>query len=312
MTVAEWSEYSLLKNLWWYIWLIGQLGLSEACLRFGAELAAEVSEQGLMIVLMPIMGLVMAALTRAYSVDKSHLPSLIGSYYKMIMVTLIPIAFGSIVFMDKLMRLVYQDKGVASGQLGRIAFVLFASMIVGTPMSAGLNLLEKAQHLILVRVVTGFIFMAMLIAGLLFWEHVPLVGHTDPLYSIIAVSILRLVFLIPAVLYVGRRLMGSLYFPMAYFFRAIVASSLIFLLWPLRWLWEWLFCLAELGRNDARWGLIGLFVLTPIVCVAAVGAGIRIFGLFGREEVYYFQNAKLPGRALLMRLLVSKRYRGPS
>ncbi len=272
-------------------------------------LAVEVAEQGMMIILIPIMGLIMAALTRAYSKDNSRLPSLIRSYYKLIMIMLLPIAFGSIVFMDKIMRFIYQEKGVASGQLGRVAFVLFVSIIATTPMSAALNMLEKAQHLIPVRILVSVFTIAMVVVGILFWKELPYVGHTSPLYAIIVVFILRTLLLEPLVLIVGRRLMGRLHFPVAYFFRVIAASSFILLLWPMRWLWDRMFEMRDIGQSGAQWGLIGLFVATLLACVVATGVGVRLWGLFGQEEVHYFQNARFPGLTILMKLLVPSRYR---
>ena len=215
-------------------------------------LAADIPEQGMMFMLLPVMSLIMAALTRAYATDESRMPSLIGSYYKMMMIVLMPMFVFSIVFMDKFMLLVFGSNAMGAADVSRYTFVLYLPILVATPMTAALNLREKAQQLVLIRLVTGLLFIAAIIATLFVWKYqanyarigfindsgVLSLMPKNPLYLIVYVALLKCLFLSPWIFWKARRILGSLYFPKAFFLRALGVSMTIFSLWPLRWLWD--------------------------------------------------------------------------
>ena len=263
------------------------------------SLASVVPRQGLTFLTLAIIPLITAVLTKAYYQDKTRFPELTRSYFKLIIIMVLPLVAGGLIFVDKALEVLSGERGMEAGRLATALLPLQLINILILPIAAGLRVHEKAHRMIIPRIFSGIVGVGVVAASLILWSD---------LWSVVAAGYIRAFFITPIVMIIAARLIGGLYFPFKFFGRAVLACLPVGLLYPLRFLWPhaWKFG-EDLVGNPAVGGLIFL-IGAGIVSVLILVLSSRLFGLFGPEEIKYFRNAKFPGVNSLMKILVQKRY----
>jgi O-antigen/teichoic acid export membrane protein len=261
------------------------------------NLASMLPQQGMTFLTLAIIPLITAMFTKEYYSDRTRLPELIKSYYKLMILMVVPLVAFGLVFLDLGLEFLSGARGEAAGSLAIILLPLnLATIILMPPISVGLNVLEKAHRMILPRIVSGTLGIVIAGALLAIWPT---------LYSVAISSYARTLLITPIIMYLAVRLVGGFYFPYAFFFRAVIASASVALLFPMRFFWH--FAQGLSGRRMVGEGLFMLVVAAAASVLMIIAA--RLVGVFRSEEIKYFRNARIPGMEFLMKVLVPRKYR---
>ncbi len=264
------------------------------------NLAAQVPGQGMSFLMLAIIPLLTAMITKSYYQDKSRLPELLRSYYKLLTIMIIPLLALGLMFIDQALEFLSGERGVEAGWMATALLPQNAVFILLVPISAGMNVLEKAQRLVVPRVLSGIGRVGLMVLALYLWAD---------LTTVVVTSYIRNLVFTPVIMYLAVKLVGGFYFPYRFFGRTLITCSTVVLLYPLRFLWPHA---QACGLNLTGAKFVGEAVFlagASIIAFMLMAAAARLTGLFRSEEIKYFLNAKFPGVGLLMKLLVQKRYR---
>lgn len=156
----------------------------------------------------------------AYSRDPNCLGRLISSYYKALIVIVMPIsAFGAF-FASDAIRILYGEEMIESGSVASAFFVIHALSLISIPLSQAIVTKEKVLH------VQPLIVMMVVVNLTLDWLLIPEYEIVGACVAVVATFALT----IPIRLYVVSRLIGGIYFPMTFFLKmTFVLFSLAFL-----------------------------------------------------------------------------------
>ncbi|MFH1550959.1 MAG: hypothetical protein ABIH04_10420 [Planctomycetota bacterium] len=264
------------------------------------NLAVFMPRMGFSFLTLAIIPLVTAMLTKAYYQDRTRLPGLLNSYYKLMILMVVPLMAAGLLFVDKALGVLSGDLGAKAGWLATALLPIRTALILVIPIAAGLNVLEKAQRLIIARILCGIGEIGLISLFLYSWPSLETIIYAHYIASFVFTTIMMTL---------AVRIVGGFYFPYRFFLRSVGACSLVVLLYPVRFLWpvaqEW--GAANFGEPDV--GGAALLIPVLILAVVLMVIGARIFGLFGPDETRYFRNAKIPGMKFVMSILVPKKYR---
>ncbi len=264
------------------------------------NLASNVPKQGLSFLILAMVPLITAMLTKAYYQDKSRLPELIRSYFKLMITIMLPVLVMGMLFLDMALQVLSGDLGGKAGGLALALLPIQSVLIVLFPVTASLNILEKAQRMILPRIILGIIALGMFVGCLAYWRSME---------AVVLAAYLKFFLITPLSMYIAVRYIGGFYFPYRFALRSVLTCASLVVLWPLRFLWPYARQIGQdLAGEPAVGGLLFLICVT-VISGALLTVSARLVGLFGPEEIKYFKNAKLPGMSILLKLLVPGRYR---
>jgi len=264
------------------------------------HLASAIPRQGLLFFTLAIIPLAMAMFTKAYYRDKSSLPGLLRSYYKLMIIMIVPLVAVGLLFLDNILEFLSGERGIEAGGLATALLPLQLSMILIVPIVAGMNVLERAHRLIVPRICTGIGGIGLIALSLYLWPDlrtVVMAGYVKAIVSTVIVMSLAV------------RLVGGFYFPYRFFGRAVLTCLSVVLLYPLRPLWPYA---KSLGLSLVGKELVGeaIYILgVGVLSAVLLTVSARLTGLFGPDEMKYFRNARFPGINLLTKILVRKRHR---
>ena len=264
------------------------------------NLASTIPKQGLAFFTLAIIPLVMAMFTKAYYRDKSSLPELLRSYYKLMIIMIMPLVAVGLLFLDNILEFLSGERGIEAGGLATALLPLQLSIILIIPIAAGMNVLERAHRLIVPRIFVGIGGVGLMALSLHLWPDLRTVVMAGYVKAIVGTVI---------VMPLAVRLVGGFYFPYRFFGRVVLACLPVALLYPLRFLWPYAksLGLSLVGKGFAGEAIyiLGVGVLSAVLLTVSA----RLTGLFGPDEMKYFRNARFPGINLLTKILVRKRHR---
>ena len=157
--------------------------------------------------------------TEAYVKDQNCLPKLIESFYKMLILLTIPIAVFGIFFAPQLINSLYGEQMSEAGLLCS-AFCLFHIFpLISMPLSMAIKAKEKVMSvfpLLLMQITVNIILDYILIyrLNLSYWGAVAAVSST-------------FILTIPIRLYVVKRIIGGIYFPLLFFVKLTLVSLVL-------------------------------------------------------------------------------------
>ena len=240
------------------------------------NLASTIPRQGLAFFTLAIIPLVMAIFTKAYYQDKSRLPELLRSYYKLMIIMIVPLIAMGLLFLDNVLEFLSGERGVEAGGLATALLPLRLSMILIVPIAAGMNVLERAHRLIIPRIFTGIGGLGLMALSLHLWPDlrtVVMAGYVEAVGGTVIV------------MYLAVRLVGGFYFPYRFFGRTVLCCTPVALLYPLRFLWT--------DAKSLGLSLVGKEFAGEAIYILGVGGlsavlltvSARQMGLFGPDEM---------------------------
>jgi O-antigen/teichoic acid export membrane protein len=263
------------------------------------NLAGVIPGQAFGFLTLAIVPFVQAIFTKTYYHDHSRLPELVRSYYKLMIILILPSIVIGLLFMDKALEVLSGDRGVEAGNIAVMLLPLQFIIILVVPISAALNVLEKSQRLIIWRLL-AVVGLAMYPLFLPFWPR---------LNTVVVIEYAREIIFVPIIMSLAVRLVGGFWFPFRFLLRAALSCAPLALLYPLRILWPYV---ADWGLVHFHHKIVGLSLMLIIalaLSAAVFAVSVRLFRLFDKDELKYFRNARFPGVRFVERLLVSRAVR---
>ncbi len=261
------------------------------------NLAFELPKMGLSFFTLALVPLITAILTKAYYEDKSRLPEMLRSFYKLMTIMIMPLVFAGLLLLDKALIIMSGDKGISAGWLAVVLLPIQLKVILVLPIAAGLKVVEKQQRMIIPQLFAGIVGTGITAFILYSW----------PVFdSIVWAAYLRVLIVMPPFMYIAVRLVGGFYFPFRFVLRSALACLPMGVVLFLRPLWPDAEALAKTYLGAPIIGAIIMFVVSGAMLAIIYIVSARIFALFGPDEINYFRNAKVPGIKLLQKILVKK------
>ncbi len=170
-----------------------------------------VGQTQMFLTLLPfaVHGLFTSAVSESYARDPDCLGRLIRTYYKVLILVLLPMsAFGAF-FSPEIFGLFFPSENNQAGQVASWFFVIHLLGFISVPLSMAIIAKEK------VLAMTPLLYMTIVVNLVLDYLLIPkyqILGAT-------AAVVLTFALTIPIRLYVARRIIGGIYFPMSFFLR---------------------------------------------------------------------------------------------
>ncbi|HOE66998.1 MAG TPA: oligosaccharide flippase family protein [Candidatus Hydrogenedentes bacterium] len=153
----------------------------------------------------------------AYSRDKGCLPKLIATYYKALIVTVLPVSIFGFFAAPRLIGLLFGDPMKEAGPIASLFFLVHMQGLLSVPLSMAIVVKEKIlnmQPLMLLTIGVNLLLDYLLI---------PRYGMYGAVGAVFGTFFLT----IPIRLYVVSRLIGGIYFPQAFFARFCLLLTLL-------------------------------------------------------------------------------------
>ena len=212
----------------------------------------------------------------AYSRDKNCLPRLIKAYYKMQIAFTVPLAVFGFFFAAIAVRLIYGEKMVLAGSIASAFCLIHLLSTISAPLSMALKAKEKVMASMPIMIFQIAVNLAL---DWLLIIHLKM-GTAGAMIALTSALVLSL----PVRIIIIRRILGGIYFPMAYLLRMgislFVMAGSFFLVsnhWKLfeRFATDWM-------------NLITLFILGGLYMVCYLIA-IRFLRLIREEDIADFR-----------------------
>ncbi len=158
-----------------------------------------------------------SAFAEAYAKDASSLPELISSFYKMLIVLVLPITVFGVVFSHEAFTLMYPGIGAEAGTIGAWLTVFHALTLISIPIGAAMVTIEKLY------LTTPIMFVQIAINLLLDWLLIPRYG----LFGAVAAVYVTYFITIPVRVYIVRRIIHGVQFQIAFLLRTLVPLVVI-------------------------------------------------------------------------------------
>jgi len=156
-----------------------------------------------------IQKLFTSGFAQAYSRDEECLAGLIESYYKALIVFIVPISAFGLAFGPCTVEILYGEDMAPAGFVAAVFFIYYTLTIIAAPLSMAIVTKEKilyTQPLMVLQIVVNLILDYLLIPRF-------------QLYGALAAVTGTWVLTIPVRLYVVSRLVGGIHFPTRFFLR---------------------------------------------------------------------------------------------
>ena len=170
-----------------------------------------VGQTQMFLTLLPfaVHGLFTSAVSESYARDPDCLGRLIRTYYKVLIMVLLPMsAFGAF-FSPEIFALFFPSPDNQAGQVASWFFVIHLTGFMSVPLSMAVIAKEK------VLAMTPLLYMTIVVNLVLDYVLIPkyqILGAT-------AAVVLTFALTIPIRLYVARKIIGGIYFPTSFFLR---------------------------------------------------------------------------------------------
>ena len=232
----------------------------------------------------------------AYSRDKNCLPRLIKAYFKMQIAFTVPLAVFGFFFAPVAVRLVYGGQMALAGDIASAFCLIHLLSTVSAPLSMALKAKEKVMASMPIM-----IFQIVVNLALDWWLIIHLkMGTTGAMIALTS----ALVISMPVRIIIIRRILGGIYFPIAYLLR--IGSSLFILAGSFSLVsnhWK------LLERFEADWmNLIILFAVGGLY-MACCFIAIRFLRLIREEDIADFRALGINPLNKLFDLLSPRRSR---
>jgi O-antigen/teichoic acid export membrane protein len=160
-----------------------------------------------------------SAFADAYSRDEDCLGILIHSYYKLLIMVALPVGTMGFWFAPTVYRILYGGEMNLAGDVASVFSLLLLLPLISMPLSAAIKAKEKVLNMVpmlLLQIVVNLLLDWLLIVQfkLGVWGGVGAVAGT-------------FILTIPFRLLVVRRIIGGVYFPLAFFLRVAVVFAVI-------------------------------------------------------------------------------------
>lgn len=237
-----------------------------------------VGQTQMFLTLLPfaVHGLFTSAVSESYARDPDCLGRLIRTYYKVLILVLLPMsAFGAF-FSSQIFALFFPSPGNQAGEVASWFFVIHLLGFMSVPLSMAIIAKEK------VLAMTPLLYMTIVVNLVLDYVLIP----RYQIYGATAAVVLTFFLTIPVRLYVARKIIGGIYFPTGFFLRH--AALLFGSAWGLSLL------ATPIGNVFAPW--LGRFanlpaiVLLGMVFVAIYIAAMRWLDLFTHDDAVEFRK----------------------
>jgi len=266
-----------------------------------------VGQTQMILTLLPfaVHGLFTSAFSEAYTRDPDCLGRLIRTYYKVLILVILPMsAFGAF-FSDEIFAIFFESPGNQAGQVASWFFVIHILGFLSVPLSMAIIAKEK------VLAMTPLLYLQIVVNLILDYTLIPryeILGAT-------AAVILTFVLTIPVRLYVARRIIGGIYFPLGFFARYAVV--LYGGAWGLSWFAPHITAqvealLAPLVSSEtlsivSQYGGLAAVVPLGVVYVMLYVLAMRYLRLFTHEDAVEFRKMNIRALDRVLDLVVGKR-----
>ena len=164
---------------------------------------------------MALQTLFSSAFAEAYERDKTLLPSMVNTMFKVLMLLAIPLAVSGFLFSESLVIKLYGEDMKSAGTVAKYFSLIHILPLISMPLSMAVTTLEKNSKTI------GLLIMQVFINISLDIILIPLYG----LMGAVAAVVLTFILTIPIRLLVVKRLIGGLWFPIKYFCKVSLTCS---------------------------------------------------------------------------------------
>lgn len=188
------------------------------------NLGCTLPQFGLTFIPLAIYGLFTAGFSEMYVKDQSKLGQIVSSYYKMLILGIIPIAIFGIAFFDIIIPILYGHTMLRAAPIAQIYSFLHVLPFISVPLSMAITAKEKPYLMLpfqLMQVALNVTLNYFLI------KHFAVQGAILAFFLTFALTI-------PWRLLQVRKIIGGIYFPLAFFLRTLKASAFTLLLLPLK------------------------------------------------------------------------------
>lgn len=163
----------------------------------------------LMLLPMAVHGLFTSAVSESYARDPDCLGRLIRTYYKVLILVLLPMsAFGAF-FSPEIFALFFPSPGNQAAEVASWFFVIHLLGFMSVPLSMAIIAKEK------VLAMTPLLYMTIVVNLVLDYLLIPRYG----IPGATAAVVLTFALTIPLRLFVARKIIGGIYFPLGFFLR---------------------------------------------------------------------------------------------
>lgn len=151
----------------------------------------------------------------AYSRDKNCLPRLIKAYYKMQIAFTVPLAVFGFFFAIAAVRLVYGEKMALAGGIASVFCIIHLLSTISAPLSMALKAKEKVMASMPIMIFQIAVNLAL---DWLLIVHFKM-GTTGAMIALTAALVLSM----PVRITIIRKILGGIYFPIAYMLRMSIS-----------------------------------------------------------------------------------------
>ncbi len=245
------------------------------------DLGYSLPQLGMELVPLSLYAVMLSAITASTTRDPSRLGALVGWYYKVLALVTVPVALLGLGWADRLLVLLYGAEMAPAGDLARVFSVLHLLPFVSVPVGTALAVREQAHRTLpfgLAQVAVNIGLDVLLI---------PRFGVPGA----VAAVVLTFLLVTPVTIWYAIRFTGPLEIPVGWIGRLVVALSPGLLPMAARpWLDGWLGAAVGIAAS-----------------VALMAAGMRLGRVVGPDERERLERSRLPGRQILLRVLVGGR-----
>jgi O-antigen/teichoic acid export membrane protein len=222
-----------------------------------------------------LLGLFTAAFAEAYVRDSSCLARLIASFYKLLIMVSLPVAVAGVFFAPEAYRIIYQGEMNEAGRLASVFCAVLLLPMISIPLSMALKAKEKVHNmlpLMLLQIVVNLTLDWLLIVHLR-W------GIWGGMYAVLCTFLIT----IAPRLYVARRIIGGIYFPLRFFLRIALVLVL-----EAAALYRAVEYLRLFERFDHQWINIGLLLGVGLVYLVFFLLAVRFLRLVRKPDIADF------------------------
>jgi len=245
------------------------------------ELGYSLPQMVITFIPMAVQTLFVSGFSEAYSRDENCLPRLISAFYKMLIMMAVPLAAFGVFFVPRGIELIYGAKMAEAGPIAATFCIIHLLPLVSMPLSMAIIAKEKILNMF------PILLMQIGVNLLLDFLLIPRFGVVGAMLAVAGTFFLT----IPIRLYIVRRIVGGIYFPIPFLIR--IAVPLFLLAW----------LLSPLAKHVNLALLLGVSVIYLLLYLVM----IRLFRLVGHADVEDFRGLGISRMNKVLDLLVGKK-----
>ncbi|MDH3982359.1 MAG: oligosaccharide flippase family protein [Kiritimatiellaceae bacterium] len=238
-----------------------------------------------------LLSLFTSAFAEAYVKDRNCLGRLISSYYKVLMMVSLPVGILGTCLSPAAYHIIYSGKMDAAGPLASAFCIVLLLPLVSMPLSAAIKAREKVLNMV------PMLVLQIVVNLLLDWLLI--VKFKLGVWGGVGAVVGTFVLTIPFRLFIVRRIIGGIHFPMYFFLR--ITTTLLLLAGSIRWI------IGKVGLFDLFDGQlinVGLLLTVGGCYLLLFLLAVRYLHLVRKEDIVDFQALEIRKLNLLLRFLV--------